>query len=645
MRRLFIFCAFVWVLTFLIGCQEDEELNQQPRPVYELKAVAGPDQETEVNKLVTLDGTASRYGKHSPHAYLWSLKNKPEDSKTVIGNEKTAYASITPDVAGVYTISLSVYDLLGNQHEDELQLNAKLSPVQGDSAIVISEDIEEETVWKNIFAEKDKPDYLITSFIQVKAGLRIEPGVVIAFEAGQGMEVMLSAYLKAIGTADDSIYFTGKEKQKGYWRGIAINSPSAENELAYTQINYGGGGELPGISVGANLGVNGDDFGYVKLRHSTISKSDAYGLYVEKGADFKLEKSIFLANELPISIPLELADKLDVNSELDQSNRKPFVEIHEGQVSELVEARLHKFAGAMHYYVSSDIDVYGALSIAPGVSLAFAQDKSLRVREVAYVSAIGTARDPIIFSSADQLHGHWAGILIQSSNNLNTLKHIDLTRAGSTLLPDMAYPVGLALDGESRAYLKLSHSFIGYNVKEALYVEKGAHLESDNNRILDRLSGQIPEALKGMWLNSWSFQQKLRVLKDFYHADKKTWFSGAKRLWHMNPPAGTGFIFHPDSTFVRSYALTAQQDSCQFYQAEYMEGNFVVEGNTISLLPQVHQHTYYNSCRPASGYDQPLILRRTTLLYELSSASHESGLSHKVLTLHYDNGETELYYQ
>lgn len=77
--------------------------------------------------------------------------------------------------------------------------------------------------------------------IRVKDLLTIEPGVMIEF--GQGTYINVhedGGGLKAVGTENDPIIFTGTSKVSKAWKGIYINSKHAENEIAFAEIQYSG---------------------------------------------------------------------------------------------------------------------------------------------------------------------------------------------------------------------------------------------------------------------------------------------------------------------------------------------------------------------------------------------------------------------
>ncbi len=73
-------------------------------------ANAGADQGVTVFTLVSLDGTASGDPDGDPISYQWQLTGKPTGSLVTLAAADTANASFTPDLAGSYTLSLTVND-------------------------------------------------------------------------------------------------------------------------------------------------------------------------------------------------------------------------------------------------------------------------------------------------------------------------------------------------------------------------------------------------------------------------------------------------------------------------------------------------------------------------------------------------------
>ncbi|WP_246180619.1 PKD domain-containing protein, partial [Marinobacter changyiensis] len=74
-------------------------------------AEAGADQQVLVGQTATLDGSGSSDGDMDPLEYSWTLVSAPEGSAlTGLTGAAEPIASLTPDVAGVYEVSLVVSD-------------------------------------------------------------------------------------------------------------------------------------------------------------------------------------------------------------------------------------------------------------------------------------------------------------------------------------------------------------------------------------------------------------------------------------------------------------------------------------------------------------------------------------------------------
>ena len=98
-----VLLGFVNIVMFT-GCGI-ADLNNAP------VANAGADQNVETNTLVTLDGSASNDTDGDLITYLWKIESKPEASMiSAITDNTSIMPTFTPDVDGVYEISLTVND-------------------------------------------------------------------------------------------------------------------------------------------------------------------------------------------------------------------------------------------------------------------------------------------------------------------------------------------------------------------------------------------------------------------------------------------------------------------------------------------------------------------------------------------------------
>ncbi len=80
-------------------------------------------------------------------------------------------------------------------------------------------------------------------------------------------------------------------------------------------------------------------------------------------------------------------------------------------------------------YVSGNVDVYGNLTIAPGVTVTLAKDAEICVYDTGNLAAVGTAERPIVFKAATD--SGWSGIYFTRGARGSELEYCDVSGAGS----------------------------------------------------------------------------------------------------------------------------------------------------------------------------------------------------------------------
>ena len=142
----------------------------------------------------------------------------------------------------------------------------------GDYLSVEGYDIDSDATWK-----------MLSVPVLIKSHFTIENGALVTIEAGASFVFESNTYfnttsnssdfagIKAIGTAELPIIFTGLQHTAGFWSGMRIGSNHQESEFAYVNISDGGGGYKGNFEVDANT--------HLHIHDSTISNSAEYGIW------------------------------------------------------------------------------------------------------------------------------------------------------------------------------------------------------------------------------------------------------------------------------------------------------------------------------------------------------------------------------
>ncbi|SDL63048.1 hypothetical protein SAMN05421823_10797 [Catalinimonas alkaloidigena] len=361
------------------------------------------------------------------------------------------------------------------------------------------EEGQEEAVWP---AFSDGSKYLISEDLNVKSGLRIEPGATFEFKADKMLLVDDNGYLIAKGTADKHITFSGRNKTAGFWRGILVRSTSSLNELNYVDLEYAGGKNFPGIGSDYPTALSLYNFtkSHLKLAHTTIAHSGGYGMFIPLGS--VLEQ--FEANTIHHSAKSALltdaqnVGMLDAASQFKGSNGYDGVEIYASKANEenAADATWPAFTDGASYLVTGDVIINKAVTIQPGAVFEFAADRYLEITPEGSLVAKGTAAQQIVFTGKNRTKGYWRGILVRSSSPLNELTHAEVSYGGSKNFPGFGSDLlaNIGLYGFAQAQLKVSNSKISDSKGWGIIVQQNCTLTSDATvTFANNTSGSIQE--------------------------------------------------------------------------------------------------------------------------------------------------------
>lgn len=294
---------------------------------------------------------------------------------------------------------------------------------------------------------KDHPDrevdYYIDCYANVQGELIIEPGVVIEFGEHGGFNVISGYNLFQIqGTAEKPIVLTGKEKVKGYWRGIFMSQAhNQSNLIEHSIIQYGASMNHTQYSpvyegVIAIRGVSGTPPQALNLVNVEISNGGGVGLDYHSATKIETltTSNLKITDNLgvPVKVSAEMAHIFDSSSSY-SNNGSDFVNITTSNydledqtviwenldVPYLIDGRVHLKSNAH-------------LTIAAGTEMQFKSGGYLQVSSGSATNAPslklkGDATNKIYLKAFNG--NNWGGIYYGFTKELNEIEYTVIENA------------------------------------------------------------------------------------------------------------------------------------------------------------------------------------------------------------------------
>jgi hypothetical protein len=198
----------------------------------------------------------------------------------------------------------------------------------------------------------------------------------------------------------------------------------------------------------------------------------------------KIVNPIFTANmagdyviQLQISQSQQVArDQLTIHV-TGSTTSNPII-LNESIVGDTNLANVFDDPSKVDYVVIEDIEVKADLVIAPGVVIAFEQDKGLQVVSGS-IQAKGTVTNSITFKGTQTEAAFWKGLLIYA-NESNALEYVTIKDGGSSAYNEIGRPAGIALAGTeiTGATLRLANSVITGSGGYGLYVQGSSAIDT-----------------------------------------------------------------------------------------------------------------------------------------------------------------------
>jgi hypothetical protein len=455
--------GFLAVTLFLSSCEKDED-DPQVDPT-EVTADAGGDIQAAINEEITLDGSRSTTSEGTL-SYLWELTASPSGSSAKILDATSRRASLTPDKQGAYDIKLTV-SVGGTSKSDNITVTASSGPIE----LPCSQINEEMTLDKKY----EGVVYHVPCMIRVNAGLIIEPGVTVQFAQDAGFELSDSGsregYLKAEGTEQDSIRFTGVLKSEGAWDQLRINSGDLRNSMKYCIVEYAG------MQDGSKAAIRVDSDGKLQLKNSLVRRSSGLGMFVSYAANITgFANNIFTENRsYPLHIAANKVAQLDGLGSTYTGNKNEAGE-NRDEIYVASNSRGHITGQEPHVWSDPGVPFFidellyvgksdeGTLRIMPGCELSFGQNYGMLIDKLnSSLQVMGSADNKVTFRGRNG-QGSWDGIYLKTNNIENIIQYAVITDGGQSKMSNkFNNPANLSLGYSNSNAITLSLDHVEIN--------------------------------------------------------------------------------------------------------------------------------------------------------------------------------------
>ncbi len=303
-------------------------------------------------------------------------------------------------------------------------------------------------------------------------GLAVPTGATLTVESGvktmfpYGSELTVWGHLEAVGTATQPITFTStNDNGPGQWNGLVFDGGTGN--LEHVIVRYGAS-DRNSIYTRSNLAIRN---GRIRIASSTITRGSYggsvsdYGLYIQEsqavitdslitanGADLNADYGLYATGNCTLTITgntfsgnagwaarIEADDVQDIHGNTFSGNGYDRVRVAGGEVSEgAVMAFQEGLEGYEPHGTALIVPAEITLTVEPGVQV---MAKDIEVRVQGQLEAVGTATQPITFTSISQSSGGWRGLLFYGG--YGHLEHATVRYAGQTDSAGMSANVAL----------------------------------------------------------------------------------------------------------------------------------------------------------------------------------------------------------
>ena len=314
-----------------------------------------------------------------------------------------------------------------------------LGEIDGDSTyespvIVFDGEVTEDATWPAIDSHVE-----FSERITIEGGtITLEKGSTYVFGDDTDIAFMADSTVIADGEADAKIHLRGKTQEAGFWRGVRIDSRSAENLFDHVIIEHTGSSKLDTFSDFGSLLLTD---GRLAVTQSSFLNSSGYGLLQFESSEL-IE---FSNNTFDLNASGAVLTQAAHIGEYDEASTYtgPIVV---GRSEDVTTDQRWPNIDSFIRIASSLTFKAGVQTVSAGAELRFATDTQLSFEDDAVFVAVGTSADPIVFRGSTAAPGFWAGLFFGTRSVDSRISHATISHTGSKKVGTFVEVAAIALD-------------------------------------------------------------------------------------------------------------------------------------------------------------------------------------------------------
>ena len=467
------------VSVILAGCGEaDPENAGNHKPDVN---IVQHNRTIKVGEVFNLDGVAIDVDGDAL-TYKWKFVSKPLGSSATLTTDTTKKATFQTDKVGKYVIQFVAKDIVDAIGKDTITITAKSNVAASNGCTQyteISGVITTDTTYNGC--------YKVIGDISVNnnALLTIEQGSTLVFQESTTLRVNREGALKAVGTINKPILFTGEQETAGFWEGLRFSySNNVKNQLEYVTVEYGGGNGYANLLLDASSG----NPCRIKVSNSTLQHSSKDGFWFDEGSIVSSFNNVISTKNSQSAGTLYAStlDGLDASSKF-TGNSKDYITLKRSILSK--DTTWKKLD--VPVLAAGDISINKSLEMEAGSRFVFNAGTTFTVHSAGSLTAKGTKGNPILFTGEQKTAGFWQGLRFSYSNNVkNQLEYVTVEYGGGN-----GY-ANLLLDASpgNLCRIKVNSSIFQHGSKYGIWLDNGSITNNDiitSNSLIDNASGTI----------------------------------------------------------------------------------------------------------------------------------------------------------